>query len=101
MRDLPRRGRFRHLVLDDRRRDDARGEDRREGRAVVVRPLLELGAVRGEREQMIELHLSDDIAWSVAGLAQVEQLFEADEPTGRIRPAARRPAGVELAGLVE
>ena len=34
-------------------------------------PLLELGAVGGEREQMVELHLADDIAWPVAGLAQI------------------------------
>jgi len=43
--------------------------------------------------------LSRRFADDVAGLAQIQELFEADQLAFRVGPAARGPAGVELAGL--
>ena len=93
--DLARwRSVFRHLVLDDRWRDDARGEDRvRRSSRLYERPPLNLGPVRGEREQMVELQLADDVARAIAGLAKVEQLLEADQPA----VASDQPRGVHAA----
>ena len=93
---------FRHLVLDDRRRDDARREDRGEGVAVDERAMLDCSARWEARaSRWSSSSLADDVARAVAGLAQVKQLLEPDQPAVRVRPAARSPAGVELAGFVE
>src|SRR3954469_23636371 len=100
-RDLMRRGRLRHLILDDRRGHDAGRQDRGEGGAIIEWPFLELRPVGREREQVIELQLPDDIARSVTGLAKVQQLLEADEAAGGVRPSPGSPSGVELAGFVE
>src|SRR6476620_8369203 len=50
---------------------------------------------------MVEIHLADDITWSVARLTEIEELLEPDELARRVGPSARSPAGVELAGLIE
>ena len=46
----------------------------------------------------VQLRSADDVAGGVAGLAQIQELFESDQLALRVRPAARHPAGVEFAG---
>jgi hypothetical protein len=43
---------------------------------------------------------ADNIAGAVAGLAQIQELFESDQLALRVRPASWGPAGVEFAGFV-
>src|SRR3546814_3589376 len=50
---------------------------------------------------MIELQFADDIAGAVARLAQIKQLLERGQFVVRVGPAARRPFGMEMAGLLE
>src|ERR1700741_5039233 len=86
-------GRF---VLDDRRRNDARGEDIGEGLAGDERASRDLGAMRGEGEQMGELDLADDVARPGAGLAQGGGVFEPDD-TARLATmihTSSRPCGM-------
>ena len=54
--------------------------------------------MRLDREQLVELGLAHDIAWAIARLTQIKQLLEPDQFARCVGPAARGPAGVELAG---
>src|SRR6478672_5816068 len=89
------------LVLDQRRLHDPRAEDVAHGIPENEWPAFCLRRARLDREQLVHLHLADDVARPVARLAQVEQLFEPDETAVRVGPAARSPAGMELARLGE
>ncbi len=47
----------------------------------LITTMVLLGAMRCEREQMVELGLADDIARAIARLAKIEQLLEPDQTT--------------------
>ena len=91
----------RSFVGDQRRRDDAGSEDCGEGVPGDKRAVLGIGTMGRVGQEMIELHLADDVARPVTRLAKIEQLFEADEPAVGVGPAARRPFGVKPPGLGE
>src|SRR5205809_6670929 len=78
------------LGLDNRWWDDARGKDSGEGITEHERATFDLGTVGSSRQQMVELHLADDVARAVAGLAEVEQLLKSNQAAGCVRPSARR-----------
>src|ERR1044072_4789448 len=79
------------LAVDDGRGDDAGGPDGGEGlprkRFRLTRLLLRF--VTGARDHFIQLLFADDVAGAVAGLAQIQELFESDQLALRVRPAAR------------
>src|SRR5258707_9771415 len=87
------------FVLDQRRLDDAGGQNPPHRLAQDEWPVLGIGGVRLDREQLVQLHLADDVARPIARLAQVKQLLEADQAAVRVGPAARGPARMELTGL--
>jgi hypothetical protein len=77
------------FAVDDRGRDDAGGPDGGEGLLEAERFAGRFGLVAGARDHFIELRLADDVARTVAGLAQIQELFEADQLALRVGPAAR------------
>ena len=50
----------------------------------------------GARDHFVELRFADDVAGAVAGLAQIQELFETDQLALRVGPAARGPAAWNL-----
>src|SRR5574338_1115100 len=87
------------FILDHRRRHDSRSPQRGEGVAGNEGAMLDLGLVRSERQKAVEGKLANDVARTIARLAQIEELLEAHQGAVLVRPAAGRPAGMELARL--
>src|SRR3546814_3178614 len=89
------------FVFDQRRRHHAVVVPCVEEIAQPEWPALLVERVRIIGHDMIELQFADDIAGAVARLAQIKQLLERGQFVVRVGPAARRPFGMEMAGLLE
>src|SRR3546814_7027910 len=87
------------FVFDQRRRHHAVVVPCVEEIAQPEWPALLVERVRIIGLDMIELQFADDIAGAVARLAQIKQLLERGQFVVRVGPAARRPFGMEMAGL--
>src|ERR1041385_6524398 len=72
------------LAVDDRGRYDARGPDGSEGLLEAERFARRFGPVTGARDHVVELRFADDIAGPVAGLTQIQELFESDQLALRV-----------------